>query len=136
VQDLENTDMIITAHPLIYGISKPFFCLTDEEQAAASQGELSETAMQRTEEDMAGKDFKKVWTKSFFVGLEIEKKPSESVPCTCEISVLMAPAEDTSGSRVLNLFYASKRFCSACQGWDKYDEMEMSVILRPAKRYV
>jgi hypothetical protein len=37
---------------------------------------------------------------------------------------------------VLNLFYPSKRFCSACQQWDKYDELEMSVILRPAKRCV
>lgn len=77
VQDLENTDIIVTAHPLIYGISKPFLCLTDEEQAAASQGELSEAAMKRTEEDIVGKEYTKVWTKSFFVGLEIEKKPSE-----------------------------------------------------------
>jgi poly(A) polymerase len=76
VQDLENDGIIVTAHPLIYGISMPFFCLTDEEQAAASQGELSEAAMRRTEEDMVGKEYKKVWTKSFFVGLEIEKKPS------------------------------------------------------------
>lgn len=37
---------------------------------------------------------------------------------------------------MLNLFYPSKRFCSACQSWDKYDEQEMSVILRPAKRCV
>mgnify|MGYP006876478430 CR=1 FL=1 len=37
---------------------------------------------------------------------------------------------------MLNLFYPSKRFCAACQGWDKYDEQEMSVILRPAKRSV
>ena len=37
---------------------------------------------------------------------------------------------------MLNLFYPSKRFCASCQQWDKYDEMEMSVILRPAKRYV
>ena len=43
-------------------------------------------------------------------------------------------AEDGQGSRVLNLFYPSKRFCAACQSWDKYDEQEMSVILRPAKR--
>lgn len=80
VQDLENDGIIVTAHPLIYGISMPFFCLTDEEQAAASQGELSEAAMRRTEEDMVGKEYKKVWTKSFFVGLEIEKKPSKLDP--------------------------------------------------------
>ncbi|KAI9633303.1 putative polynucleotide adenylyltransferase [Dioszegia hungarica] len=117
VQDLENTDIIVTAHPLIYGIPNTFYCLTEEEQAAASQGELSEAAMRRKESDMEGKEYKKVWTKSFFVGLEIEKKP-----------------KDASQSRILNLFYPSKRFCAACQGWDKYDEMEMSVILRPAKR--
>lgn len=35
---------------------------------------------------------------------------------------------------MLNLFYPSKQFCAACQGWDRYDEQEMSVILRPAKR--
>lgn len=78
VQDLENTDIIVTAHPLIYGIPMAFLCLTEEEQAAASQGELSEAAMKRTEADMEGKEYKKVWTKSFFVGLEIEKKSSES----------------------------------------------------------
>lgn len=43
-------------------------------------------------------------------------------------------AEDGS-SRVLNLFYPSKGFCQACQTWDKYDEQEMSVILKPIKRY-
>lgn len=44
-------------------------------------------------------------------------------------------AEETGG-RVLNLFYPSKKFCAVCQNWDKYNEMEMSVILRPAKRCV
>lgn len=83
VQDLENTDIIVTAHPLIYGIPNTFYCLTEEEQAAASQGELSEAAMRRKESDMEGKEYKKVWTKSFFVGLEIEKKPSRSASCTC-----------------------------------------------------
>lgn len=34
------------------------------------------------------------------------------------------------------MFYPSKRFCGNCQSWDKYDEMEMSVVLRPAKKYV
>ncbi len=79
VQDLENTDIILTAHPLIYGIPMTFLCLTEEEQAAASQGELSDAAMKRKEEDMEGKEYKKVYTKSFFVGLEIEKKPSEYI---------------------------------------------------------
>jgi poly(A) polymerase len=78
---LENTDIIVTAHPLIYGIPNTFYCLTEEEQAAASQGELSESAMRRKESDMEGKEYKKVWTKSFFVGLEIEKKPSRSARC-------------------------------------------------------
>ncbi|ORY26955.1 Poly(A) polymerase central domain-domain-containing protein [Naematelia encephala] len=117
VQDLENTDNILTAHPQVGGVSNTFLCFTDEEQAAASQGELSVEAMKRREEDVAGKEYKKVYTKNFFIGLEIEKRP-----------------KDGGGSRVLNLFYPSKRFCSACQSWDKYDEQEMSVILRPAKR--
>lgn len=117
VQDLENTDIILLAHPSMHSISSTFICLTDEEQAAASQGELTVEAMQRKEEDFVGQEYKKVYTKSFFIGLDIEKKP-----------------KDSAGGRVLNLFYPSKRFCASCQQWDKYDEMEMSVILRPAKR--
>ena len=35
----------------------------------------------------------------------------------------------------MNLFYPSKRFCGGCQQWDRYDEQEMSVILKPVKRY-
>ncbi|WWD22616.1 hypothetical protein CI109_107109 [Kwoniella shandongensis] len=116
VQDLENTDNILTAHPLVGGISNVFYCLTEEEQAAASQGELTPEVMNRKEEDVEGKDYKKIYTKNFFIGLEIEKKPKDGQ------------------SRVLNLFYPSKRFCAACQQWEKYNEMEMSVILRPAKR--
>jgi poly(A) polymerase len=77
VQDLENTDNILTAHPQVGGINNTFICLTEEEQAAASQGELSAEAMKRKEEDVVGQDFKKVYTKNFFIGLEIEKKPSE-----------------------------------------------------------
>jgi poly(A) polymerase len=76
VQDLENTDNILTAHPGVKGISANFICLTEEEQAAASQGELSPDAMKRSEEEFAGKGTK-VYTKNFFIGLEIEKKPSE-----------------------------------------------------------
>lgn len=78
VQDLEMTDTVLLAHPQAGGISNTFICLTEEEQAAASQGELSVDAMKRKEEDFAGQDFKKVYTKNFFIGLDIEKKPSES----------------------------------------------------------
>lgn len=78
VNDLENTDNIVIAHPATLTINNTFICLTDEEQAAASQGELSVEAMQRKEEDYPGKEYKKVYTKNFFVGLEIEKKPSQS----------------------------------------------------------
>jgi poly(A) polymerase len=79
VQDLENTDNILTAHPQMGGISNTFICLTEEEQAAASQGELSVEAMKRKEEDFVNKEYKKIYTKNFFIGLEIEKKPSESL---------------------------------------------------------
>lgn len=60
-------------------ISQTFICLTEEEQAAASQGELAVEAMKRKEEDYVGQDVKRVWIKTFFVGLEIEKKSSEFV---------------------------------------------------------
>lgn len=76
VQDLEMTDNVLLAHPQAHSISNEFICLTDEEQAAASQGELSVEAMQRKEEDFAGQDYKKVYTKNFFIGLDIERKPS------------------------------------------------------------
>ena len=77
VQDLENTDNVLTAHPQVGGISNTFICLTEEEQAAASQGELSHEAMKRKEEDFAGQEYRKVYTKNFFIGLEIEKRSSE-----------------------------------------------------------
>ncbi|BEJ14520.1 hypothetical protein CspHIS471_0402870 [Cutaneotrichosporon sp. HIS471] len=118
VQDLEMTDTVLLAHPQTGGVSSTFICLTEEEQAAASQGELSVEAMKRKEEDFVGQDYKMVYTKNFFIGLDIEKKPKGA----------------QGGGRILNLFYPSKRFCAACQQWDKYDEQEMSVILRPAKR--
>ncbi|WVN87609.1 uncharacterized protein L203_102792 [Cryptococcus depauperatus CBS 7841] len=116
VQDLENTDSILTAHPLVGGVSRVFYCTTEEEQAAASQGELTSEMIDRTEEEVTDKEHRNIFTKSFFIGLEIEKKTKEG------------------GGRVLNLFYPSKKFCSMCQSWDRYNEMEMSVILRPAKR--
>lgn len=77
VQDLENTDFILLAHPSMNSISSTFICLNDEEHAAASQGELSVEAMQRKEEDFVGQEYTKAYVKSFFIGLEIEKKPSE-----------------------------------------------------------
>lgn len=76
VQDLENTENIVTAHPQCGGISNAFICLTEEEQAAASQGELGVEAMKRSEADLEGKEYKRIYTKNFFIGLEIEKKSS------------------------------------------------------------
>lgn len=78
VQDLENTDNVVIAHPQMGGIAASFICLTEEEQAAASQGELSLEAMKRKEEDYVGKEYRKVYTKNFFIGLEIEKRSSGS----------------------------------------------------------
>lgn len=80
VQDLENTDIILTAHPHVKGIGSTFICTTEEEQAAASQGELSADIMKRKEEDYEGKEYRKVFTRNFFIGLEIDRKPSET-PC-------------------------------------------------------
>lgn len=34
----------------------------------------------------------------------------------------------------MSLYYPSTRFCTACQNWEKYDEQEMSVVLRPVRR--
>lgn len=88
VIDLENTDSILTAHPHSTGLSSVFYCMSEEEQAAASQGELGQDAMRRKEEDYEGKEgMKKVFTRSFFIGLEIEKRPSKSrtrLLCVCE----------------------------------------------------
>jgi len=78
VQDLEVTENVILAHPHPGGVSNVWICLTEEEQAAASQGELSMEAMQRKEEDFKDQKYEKVYTKSFFIGLDIEKKPSGS----------------------------------------------------------
>lgn len=77
VQDLEMTDNVLLAHPQVNGISKTYICLNEEEQAQASQGELPLEAMMRKEEDYADKEHTKVYTKNFFIGLDIEKKPSE-----------------------------------------------------------
>lgn len=71
------TDNVLLAHPQVNGISKTYICLTEEEQAQASQGELPPEAMMRKEEDYADKEHTKVYTKNFFIGLDIEKKPSE-----------------------------------------------------------
>jgi poly(A) polymerase len=65
VQDLEVSDNVLLAHPQVGGVAINFICLTEEEQAGASQGELSEEAMKRKEEDFVGKDYKKVYTKNF-----------------------------------------------------------------------
>ena len=48
--------------------------------------------MKRTEEDVAGQDFKRIWTKSFFIGLEIEKKSSE-------LTNLLSPCSTSTQSR-------------------------------------
>ncbi|TYJ53782.1 hypothetical protein B9479_005542 [Cryptococcus floricola] len=101
VQDLEQTDTILTAHPQVGGTNRIFYCLTEEEQAAASQGELTTEMINRTEEDVKDKEHRKIYTKSFFIGLEIEKKSKDGT------------------SRVLNLFYPSKKFCATCQNWEK-----------------
>ena len=99
VQDLENTDNIVTAHPSVNSITNSFICLSEEEQAAASQGELSVEAMKRKEEDVAGQDFKRIWTKSFFIGLEVEKKTSsKSSSCSSFVTHRFSQA---SGSRII-----------------------------------
>jgi poly(A) polymerase len=77
VLDLENTENIVIAHPSTITINNSFICLSEEEQAGASQGELSMDAMLRKDADYVEKEHKRVYTKNFFIGLEIEKKPSK-----------------------------------------------------------
>ncbi|RSH78028.1 polynucleotide adenylyltransferase [Apiotrichum porosum] len=111
VQDLEMTDNVLLAHPQAHSISNEFICLTDEEQAAASQGELSVEAMQRKEEDFAGQDYKKVYTKNFFIGLDIERKP-----------------KDSQGGRVLNLFYPNGQPKPKKKGKRAQEKVSLSLL--------
>ena len=100
IQDLENTENIVTAHPHVNSISNSFVCLSEEEQAAASQGELSGEAMKRKEEDVAGQDFKRIWTKSFFIGLEVEKKTSSKSTVACIFTICpFSPHAPSKGGR-------------------------------------
>lgn len=75
--ELEQVETVLLAHPYCGGKEMTFLCLTEEEQASASQGDLTDDVMQRTEDDCGKEEIKRIYTKSFFVGLDIEKQKSE-----------------------------------------------------------
>jgi poly(A) polymerase Pap1 len=77
---LEYVDTLVLAHPFVKSFDRVNYCLDDAEQHAVCIGEVPAQMEGRTEKDLAGNEGKggTYWTTTFYIGLQIERKPGES----------------------------------------------------------
>lgn len=77
VMKLENNasdSMLDIAHPFIRGFEQSTWCVGPEEVNRAAAGEASESGQEGEEGREGGK---RIWTTSFYIGLEIKAKLRE-----------------------------------------------------------
>ncbi|KAL4215801.1 putative Poly(A) polymerase [Rhizopus microsporus] len=146
VLKLEVVDMIELAHPYVKGFDKVHYCLTEKEVENAMKGvllkdrsisveegsletdhtELLKEKKVITEDDV--KNIKKVYTTTFYIGLEISKPKVGG-----ENNDNSETAAADSG-RKLNLVWPAQEFQKVVKAWDKYDEEQMKISITTIKR--
>lgn len=79
---LEYVDTLVLAHPFVKSFDRVNYCLDDAEQHAVCIGEVPAQMEGRTEKDLIGNEGKGgvYWTTTFYIGLQIERKPGEQLP--------------------------------------------------------
>ncbi|GAA5857214.1 hypothetical protein JCM8547_009376 [Rhodosporidiobolus lusitaniae] len=116
VMKLEYVDSLVLAHPYVKSFDRTNYCLDEAEQRAVSIGEVPPQIEKRTEADLPAGQGGTVWTTTFYIGLQIERKPVGA-----------------SGPRKLDISYPTNEFTKLVKMWDKYDADTMGVIVRYIK---
>lgn len=75
VMKLEYVDTLLLAHPFVKSFDRTNYCLNEEEQRAVSIGEVPVEVEKRTEKDLKDGEGGTVYTTTFYIGLQIERRP-------------------------------------------------------------
>ncbi|GAA5838297.1 hypothetical protein JCM5353_006843 [Sporobolomyces roseus] len=116
VMKLEYVDTLVLAHPYVKSFDRVNYCVDDNEQHAVCIGEVPQQMEGRTEKDLIEGQGGTYWTTTFYIGLQIERKPAGA-----------------SGPRKLDISYPTNEFTKLVKMWDKYDADTMGVIVRYIK---
>lgn len=150
VMKLEYVDTLLLAHPFVKSFDRTNYCANEEEQRAVSIGEVPAEVEKRTEKDLKEGEGGTVYTTTFYIGLQIERRPGESSrkrgsgqsPTRVQTDFLPRSAPLSSaagaqqGTRKLDISYPTNEFTKLVKLWDNYDAETMGVIVRYIKRYV
>ncbi|KAL1921740.1 uncharacterized protein VTP21DRAFT_10382 [Calcarisporiella thermophila] len=125
VMKLEIAEGVLLAHPYVTCFDKIHYCANDEEATAAASGETVPGTKNMPKSKEEGKEDAEriekeggriVYTSTFYIGLCIEPKTAA-----------------TKGTRKLDLSWQTSDFVRMVKGWDRYEEGEMSIVLRHIK---
>ncbi|BGO96658.1 Poly(A) polymerase [Rhodotorula toruloides] len=116
VMKLEYVDTLLLAHPFVKSFDRVNYCINEEEQRAVSIGEVPAAVDKRTEQDLIAGQGGTVYTTTFYIGLQIERKPAGD-----------------KGPRKLDISYPTNEFTKLVKMWDSYDPDSMGVIVRYIK---
>ncbi|BGP12806.1 hypothetical protein JCM10213_008067 [Rhodosporidiobolus nylandii] len=116
VMKLEYVDSLVLAHPFVKSFDRTNYCLDEAEQRAVAIGEVPPEVEKREEKDLVPGQGGTVWTTTFYIGLQIERKPANA-----------------QGPRKLDISYPTNEFTKLVKMWDKYEPDTMGVIVRYIK---
>jgi poly(A) polymerase len=144
VMKLEFVDTLDLAHPYVKSFDRTNYCIDEAEQRSVSIGEVPPEVEKRTEADLVPGQGGTVWTTTFYIGMQIERKPGASLllfslfPAllTRFPPILTIEAGGAGGPRKLDISYPTNEFTKLVKMWDKYDPDTMGVIVRYIKRCV
>ena len=75
---LEYVDSLLLAHPFVKSFDRVSHCVDEAEQRAVSIGEVPAVVEKRTEGDLLPGQGTTVHTTTFYIGLQIERRPGAS----------------------------------------------------------
>ncbi|GAA5832256.1 hypothetical protein JCM11251_004297 [Rhodosporidiobolus azoricus] len=116
VMKLEYVDSLVLAHPFVKSFDRTNYCHDEAEQRSVSIGEVPPGMDERTEKDLLPGQGGTVWTTTFYIGMQIERKPAGA-----------------QGPRKLDISYPTNEFTKLVKMWDGYDAETMGVIVRYIK---
>ncbi|KAI8895638.1 Poly(A) polymerase central domain-containing protein [Globomyces pollinis-pini] len=123
VMKLELTDNLEIAHPFIKGYDKTVVCTTETQKNDAHHGifqpnmnDTDPTPIDPNDTSTVLEEPVSIWTTTFYVGLGIKAKDSES----------------TEG-RKLDITWPTQEFTKLVKSWDQFDESTMGIVIKNIK---
>lgn len=111
----DNTPIIKIVRPFPDGFMREHICVGENEIREAASGNATTTAQTRDPSEYEGQETSRVFTTTFYLGLDLQKR------------------QNTGEKQQMDISFPTSQFAKICKSWELYDEPTMGIAVKAIK---